>query len=98
MFSFLWSGLREVRALVYWEKPHFSTEWKLLTPSENKGTAPRTQPCPSTPRTGTFGNTGMMHPTHFFLEHLRRLGAGVQGSTSGGNPGHAKSQVEDHED
>ena len=56
VFSFHWSGLREVRALVYWEKPHFSTEWKLLTPSENKGTAPRTQPCPSTPRTGKFGN------------------------------------------
>ena len=27
-FSFCWSDLREVRALVYWEKPHISTEWK----------------------------------------------------------------------
>ena len=32
-FSFRWSGLREVRALVYWENPHFSTEWKLVTPN-----------------------------------------------------------------
>ena len=71
-FSFCWSGLREVRALVYWEKPHFSTEWKIVTANDDKGTAPRTQPCPSTPRTGKFGNVGMMHPTHFLLEHLRR--------------------------
>ena len=42
VFSFHGSGLREVRSLVYWEKPHFSTEWKLVTPNENKGTAPRT--------------------------------------------------------
>ena len=49
--------------MVYWEKPHFSKEWKLVTPHEDKGTTPITQPCPSTPRTGKFGNVGMMHPT-----------------------------------
>ena len=64
------SGVREVRDLVSWEKPHSVQNRKLVTPNEDIGTAPRTQPYHSTPPTGKFGNASMMHPTH--LDHLRR--------------------------
>ena len=90
------SGLRKVRALVYWEKPHSEQSGKLVTPNEDKGAAPRTQPYHSTPPIGKFGNMGMMHPTH--LDHLRRGVTWAQGPISGGIPGQAKSQAVDHED
>ena len=74
------SGVRVVRALVYWEKPHSVQNRKLVTPNEDIGTAPRTQPYHLTPPTGKFGNAQHDAP-HTFLfrasQEVNCWGSGV---------------------
>ena len=65
------SGLREARALVYWEQPPSVETGNPVTLNEDKGTPPRTEPCHWIPPLGKSRNVGMMPPTRFLLEHLR---------------------------
>ena len=73
------SGVRVVRALVYWEKPHSVQNRKLVTPNEDIGTAPRTQPYHLTPPTGKFGNARHDAP------HTFRPSQEVRNLCSGGS-------------